>query len=95
MGSKTKREACEVLRSNLIEAYVAAADSTEPYRFVIYLDNKVPNFVDEYNYEPDVWPASNIFSYAKYRSGEENVNPEFKAIIKPSEGPVNSFNPHF
>jgi hypothetical protein len=90
MGSKTKREACEVLRSNLTEAYAAAADSTEPYRFVIYLDNKIPNFVDEYNYEPELWPASNIFSYSKYRSGEE-----FKAILKPTDAPLNCFNPEF
>lgn len=81
MGTKTKREACEVLRSNLSQALFTAAETAEPYRFVIYLDNKIPNFVDEYNYEPDLWPASNIFSYAAYRSNEE-----FRAIIKPTEG---------
>lgn len=90
MGTKTKREACEVLRSNLTQALFAAADTAEPHRFVIYLDNKIPNFVDEYNYEPDLWPASNIFSYSTYRSSED-----FRSIIKPNEGPLTQFNPDF
>lgn len=72
MGAKNKKQACEVLRSGFVEAILQGDHESmlekKLQRFVIYIDNKMPNFVNEYNFEPDIWPSQDIFDYEKYRT---------------------------
>ena len=56
-------------------------------RFVIYLDTKVPNFVNEYNFEPDIWPSQEIFDYENYRTTNN-----YRKIFKESEEKVGAYN---
>ena len=64
------------------------ASEDELFKFVIYLDTKVPNFVNEYSFEPDLWPSNEIFDYINWRANKDACN----KIIKANENKVVKFN---
>ena len=47
----------------------------------------MPNFVNEYNFEPDIWPSQNIFDYEKYRA-----TTDWNQIYRQNEEKAGIFN---
>ena len=73
-GAQSKQDGAEKLRRGLVHC-MRNGD-----RFVINVDKLLPNFNTDWNFEPNLWPAKEIFNYLKWRSDET-----YMKIVKTSE----------